>query len=248
MDVGVKSYRLGAPLAPGERTSSSSTSRSRSAASATRARTRTSSRTARSSTAHAAADPRLPGARRARDRPRPQEVRPRAARAHAAARGRRGAPGEPDHDRRRLHRVRGRRRHRGRAARDRARLPRARLDRRQAALLRVQDGRADPQLLRVPVGPLCGPARPLERRRDRDLVPAGARVQPRPDGRRDQGRARLLHRGVRPYQHRQFRIIEFPRYQTFAQAFPNTIPYSEGSASSRACATTTPTTSTTRTT
>jgi ABC-type transport system involved in multi-copper enzyme maturation permease subunit len=31
-----------------------------------------------------------------------------------------------------------------------------------------------------------------------------------------------------PYQHRQFRIIEFPRYQTFAQAFPNTIPYSEG--------------------
>jgi ABC-2 type transport system permease protein len=31
-----------------------------------------------------------------------------------------------------------------------------------------------------------------------------------------------------PYQHRQFRIVEFPRYQEFAQAFPNTIPYSEG--------------------
>lgn len=30
-----------------------------------------------------------------------------------------------------------------------------------------------------------------------------------------------------PYQFRQFRIIEFPRYATFAQAFPNTIPYSE---------------------
>ena len=30
-----------------------------------------------------------------------------------------------------------------------------------------------------------------------------------------------------PYQYRQFRIIEFPRYETFAQAFPNTIPYSE---------------------
>ena len=30
-----------------------------------------------------------------------------------------------------------------------------------------------------------------------------------------------------PYQHRQVRIIEFPRYATFAQAFPNTIPYSE---------------------
>lgn len=31
-----------------------------------------------------------------------------------------------------------------------------------------------------------------------------------------------------PYQHRQARILEFPRYQMFAQAFPNTIPYSEG--------------------
>jgi aminopeptidase N len=30
------------------------------------------------------------------------------------------------------------------------------------------------------------------------------------------------------YQYRQFRIIEFPRYATFAEAFPNTIPYSEG--------------------
>ena len=31
-----------------------------------------------------------------------------------------------------------------------------------------------------------------------------------------------------PYQHQQFRIIEFPRYAAFAQSFPNTIPYSEG--------------------
>jgi len=31
-----------------------------------------------------------------------------------------------------------------------------------------------------------------------------------------------------PYQHKQFRILEFPRYAAFAQAFPNTIPYSEG--------------------
>ena len=30
-----------------------------------------------------------------------------------------------------------------------------------------------------------------------------------------------------PYQYRQFRILEFPRYATFAQSFPNTIPYSE---------------------
>src|SRR5690606_34011334 len=30
-----------------------------------------------------------------------------------------------------------------------------------------------------------------------------------------------------PYQHRQLRIVEFPRYMSFAQSFPNTIPYSE---------------------
>ncbi|MDB4324858.1 M1 family aminopeptidase, partial [bacterium] len=30
-----------------------------------------------------------------------------------------------------------------------------------------------------------------------------------------------------PYQHRQLRILEFPRYASFAQSFPNTIPYSE---------------------
>jgi hypothetical protein len=31
-----------------------------------------------------------------------------------------------------------------------------------------------------------------------------------------------------PYQFQQFRIMEFPRYRTFAQSFSNTIPYSEG--------------------
>ncbi len=30
-----------------------------------------------------------------------------------------------------------------------------------------------------------------------------------------------------PYQFRQFRILEFPRYDSFAQAFPNTVPFSE---------------------
>ena len=30
-----------------------------------------------------------------------------------------------------------------------------------------------------------------------------------------------------PYYHKQCRIIEFPRYRTFAQAFPGTMPYSE---------------------
>src|SRR6202022_1308605 len=30
-----------------------------------------------------------------------------------------------------------------------------------------------------------------------------------------------------PFQYRQLRIIEFPRYDTFAESFPNTIPFSE---------------------
>jgi ABC-2 type transport system permease protein len=30
-----------------------------------------------------------------------------------------------------------------------------------------------------------------------------------------------------PHQYRQFRVLEFPRCATFAQSFPNTIPYSE---------------------
>ncbi|HEX2091586.1 MAG TPA: M1 family aminopeptidase [Longimicrobiaceae bacterium] len=34
-------------------------------------------------------------------------------------------------------------------------------------------------------------------------------------------------RSFGPYQHRQVRILEFPRYASFAQSFPNTIPYSE---------------------
>jgi hypothetical protein len=34
-------------------------------------------------------------------------------------------------------------------------------------------------------------------------------------------------RNFSPYQHKQLRILEFPRYETFAQSFPNTIPFSE---------------------
>lgn len=30
-----------------------------------------------------------------------------------------------------------------------------------------------------------------------------------------------------PYQHKQMRVLEFPRYSTFAQSFANTVPYSE---------------------
>ena len=34
-------------------------------------------------------------------------------------------------------------------------------------------------------------------------------------------------RAFSPYQHKQVRILEFPRYASFAQSFPNTIPFSE---------------------
>ncbi|NYE63864.1 ABC-type transport system involved in multi-copper enzyme maturation permease subunit [Duganella sp. 1224] len=34
-------------------------------------------------------------------------------------------------------------------------------------------------------------------------------------------------RNFGPYQHKLVRIVEFPRYERFAQSFPNTIPYSE---------------------
>jgi hypothetical protein len=31
-----------------------------------------------------------------------------------------------------------------------------------------------------------------------------------------------------PYQYKQYRIIEYPRYRTFAESLPNTVPFSEG--------------------
>ena len=36
-----------------------------------------------------------------------------------------------------------------------------------------------------------------------------------------------FNRAFAPYQHRQYRILEFPRYRNFAQSFPNTVPFSE---------------------
>lgn len=36
-----------------------------------------------------------------------------------------------------------------------------------------------------------------------------------------------FHQHFGPYQFRQVRVLEFPRYASFAQSFPNTIPYSE---------------------
>ncbi|UTW59427.1 ABC transporter permease subunit [Kordiimonas sp. SCSIO 12603] len=39
---------------------------------------------------------------------------------------------------------------------------------------------------------------------------------------------RYFSKAFSPYQHKQLRILEFPAYRSFAQAFPNTVPYSEG--------------------
>jgi ABC-2 type transport system permease protein len=43
-------------------------------------------------------------------------------------------------------------------------------------------------------------------------------------------KAGLAHyeKAYSPFQFRQYRILEFPRYRTFAQSFPNTVPFSEG--------------------
>jgi ABC-2 type transport system permease protein len=38
----------------------------------------------------------------------------------------------------------------------------------------------------------------------------------------------FYERAFSPFQFKQFRILEFPRYRTFAQSFPNTVPFSEG--------------------
>lgn len=35
-------------------------------------------------------------------------------------------------------------------------------------------------------------------------------------------------RNFGPYQFTQYRVLEYPRYRTFAQSFPNTVPFSEG--------------------
>ncbi len=90
--------------------------------------------------------------------------------------------------RRRLDRLRGHGEHLADQIAHGARLPAARVDRGRPALFPLQDGRADPQLLRVPLGALRGEARRMARlAKDvahRDLLPARPRVRPRPHGRR----------------------------------------------------------------
>ncbi len=131
-----------------------------------------------------------------------REARAEAQGAHARPRRRRGAPLQLHLARRRLDRLRRHGDDFRRPDRARARLPAARVDRGRPAPFPLQDGRADPQLLRVPLRALRREARRVARwrqgRADRDLLPARARVRPRPDDRGREGFARLLHEELQP--------------------------------------------------
>ena len=41
------------------------------------------------------------------------------------------------------------------------------------------------------------------------------------------GALEYFEKNFSPYQFNQYRVLEFPRYRTFAQSFPNTVPFSE---------------------
>ncbi len=149
------------------------------------------------------ADPgvRLRRRRGTRVRQRPQEVRPGAAAADARPRRPGPAPAERALARRRFHRVPGDGVHGRRPVAGDVGLRRARLDRERSPLHRVPDGFADGGDLSVRVrairgapGHVAGSGR---RRRDRDRLSRGARVQPRPHGGRRQGFAVLLHAALR---------------------------------------------------
>jgi ABC-2 type transport system permease protein len=62
----------------------------------------------------------------------------------------------------------------------------------------------------------------------RGLLQPGAHLRHRRHDRRIEGRPRLLREELQSLPVPQYRIMEFPRYRTFAQSFPNTVPFSEG--------------------
>src|SRR5678816_4932736 len=75
---------------------------------------------------------------------------------------------------------------------DRAGVSRARVDRERTSLLPVQDGQADPQLLRDVVSAVRGYTDRVQRREVGDLPPSGARVRATVDASGVQGRIGLL--------------------------------------------------------
>src|SRR6185295_20167715 len=82
----------------------------------------------------------------------------------------------------------------------RARISATRVESGKPALFPLRDGPADPQFLFVPLGALGGEERRLasrkRKRRDRDLLRSGARLQRRSDDRFGEEVARLFHRAL----------------------------------------------------
>jgi hypothetical protein len=128
---------------------------------------------------------------RARERPRPQELRARAEGAHGAARRPERANAQLHPPGLGLHPVRGHREHVARSDRGRARVPRGRVVGRQPARVPLRHGSDDPELLLGAVGAICRPARRVERREARDLPPPRAHAESRSHDAGDEGDARV---------------------------------------------------------
>ena len=222
-----------------ERRSRSTSSTAR-GASATRAPTRSCSRTARSSIRASRRIPRSSRASATTRAPssvgqRPQEVRPRAAAAHARPRRQGAPPAERADARRRLHRVSRDGVHGGATScRSRPATSSATGPRTAAAASRTGWTRRWP-----PFYPFVSARYAVKRDvwkgpdgdvAHRDRLPPGPRVQPRPDDRGRQGLARLLHEALRPVPapdraHR--RVPALLAQGGFAESFPNTVPFNE---------------------
>ena len=105
-------------------------------------------------------------------------------------------------------------------------------DEKRTSLLRVQHGvDAHSGFLRVPVGALCDAQGNLLRsercREPRGLLRPRTYVRHRRDAGGSRAGLDYFQAHFSPYQFTQYRIMEFPRYRTFAQSFPNTVPFSE---------------------
>ena len=111
---------------------------------------------------------------------------------------------------------------------DRAGQPRLRRDQRRPAYRALRQHRADPQLLLDPVGRLQSRSRDAQRHQAVGLLSPRPRLERAPRCSTRWGRRSIITgRNFGPYQFNYARIIEFPGYASFAQAFASTMPYSE---------------------
>ena len=129
----------------------------------------------------------------------------------------------------RLDALRGDGEHLARPDRHGAGLPRARVDRGRATLLPLRHGRAHPRLLRVPVGALRGaPGSCTTACSSRSITIPGTPTRSRRCSRRA-GTGSTTSRGSsRPTSSASTASSSSRDTSCFAQAFPNTIPFSEG--------------------